>query len=111
MRIVPAQREKLSRSTRDRIKLFNNSKINSVFEPNSHFHMNPKPATSQQVRPHQRSNFATLNDFRTVPNDTSLCTASREKRSRKAPMFRSDNLGNKMNEYLNIFLSTEETKN
>lgn len=97
----------MSRETKGRIKLFNNTKINSMFDdiaPTTHnieVNFKQKPATS-----HSRVPNRNYSNFKTIGNDMALSTGIRQK-TNKSLMFRSDNLDKKMNNYLNEYLAEE----
>jgi hypothetical protein len=102
-RIVANERVKMSRETKGRIKLFNNTKINFLIEENpqstnqSHLGVNSKTASQ-----HYRQQKKYYGNHKTLTHES---LASRDEgRERKGPVFRSENLGIKMNNYLNIFI-------
>lgn len=108
-KIVTNQRQKMSRETKGRIKLFNNTKINSMFDDsvptsqNMEASLRPKPATSH----HSRIAHRNYSNFKTIGNDHNL-TGTRQK-TNKSLMFRSDNLDKKMNDCLNAYLTREKS--
>ena len=68
-----------------------------------------KPATSEYSRSQPKARER-MDNYRTVANETaeSQFTRGHEKKNKKKLMFRSDNLGNKMNDYLNLYLSSAQ---
>lgn len=102
-RIVAKERVKMSRETKGRIKLFNNTKINFLVEGNpqgtNHGHLGVNSKTASQ---HYRRQKKFYGNHKTLTHES---LASRDEgRERKGPIFRSENLGIKMNNYLNIFI-------
>lgn len=89
----------MSRETKDKIKLFNNTKINSMFEESmpltsEKLSVKSKPMTSEPSRSANKQ----VNSYKTIANDTTV-SGYRERRKNKKPIvFRSENLGVKMNE-------------
>jgi hypothetical protein len=62
----------------------------------------PKAATSHQSRISAKRNYVNYN---TVSQGTAILPANKKKVEKGHTIFHSDNLGTKMNDYLNLYLS------
>lgn len=98
----------LSRENKRPVKMFNNTKINSMVENpcgnSTQLTAKSKPVTEHHSRQQNKKFYS---NSKTIANEHNIINEQLKQERRRCPKFRSENLGHRMNNYLNKFLYSE----